>query len=370
MRGLSLISVLLIFSCAACVDRITIDTGEPSGYSVVIDGYISDQPGPYTIQVTKGFDLESKLSLKTPIAVKKLLLSDNQGNSEVLSTPSLGVYQTSPSGMQGKVGRVYTLRIELLDGRTYESFPDTLQASGKVDRVYYDFVTNKDTNGAAVYGFDIFFDATAGERSNYHFLWKFVGTYKADTNPELHDEPCGESRCPRPPPCSGYVYSSGALQKVSTCSCCSCWYNIYNNDLILSDGQFVESGSFKAIKATNVALSAWTFMFKVHAEIRQMSLTRQTFEFWKSIKSQKNGSASLFQPLTGKVPSNFTQISGVQVPLEGIFYATSISSNSVFVTRDAVPNTIAIPSPGIPFTNNCKDLFPNATTQKPSFWVE
>ncbi len=369
-RVYSLFAVLLILALMACVDRINIDTGIPAFFPVVIDGFISDEQGPYTIEITKAFDIESKQSIKTPISVSKVVMSDNLGTQEVLKPVSIGVYQTSPTGIRGIIGRTYSLRIELLDGRIYESNPDTLLASGKVDRVYHYFITGKTPDGATTYGFDVFFDALAGERANYHFLWKFVGTFKADTNPELHDEPCGESRCPRPPPCSGYVYGAEGLTMTGPCTCCSCWYDIFNSDIILGDDEFVEGGKFKGIKATNIPLSSWTFMYKVHAEVRQFSLTSQSFNFWKAIKAQKRATNSLFQPLTGKVPSNFTQISGAAAPIEGLFYATSITSNAVYITREDVPDPRMIPSVELPFKDNCINLYPNSTASRPSFWVE
>jgi hypothetical protein len=109
-------------------------------------------------------------------------------------------------------------------------------------------------------------------------------------------------------------------------------------------------------------------MYKVHAQVNQMSLSRQSFEFWKGLKAQKNATSSLFQPVTGKIVSNFVQIGGPTAPIEGLFYATAISSNSVFITREDVPLKGIIPDPELPFKDDCKNLFPNATTTKPAYW--
>jgi hypothetical protein len=361
---------MLILLGTACVDRITFDTGNAGVFPVVIDGYISDQPGPYTIKVTKAFDIESKLSIKTPISVKEMVLSDNQGNQEVLAAVGQGVYQTNPNGIRGTIGRVYKLHIELLDGRVYESTPDTLQASGKVDKVYYNFVTGVATNGAETYGFDVFFDSSSGVNENYHFLWQFVGTFKVITNPELHAVPCGQAMCPRPPACSGFIVGPDGLVQVGSCTCCSCWSNLFNAEPIVSSDEFIEGGRFKGIRATYVPLAAWTFMDKVHAEVRQLSLSRQAFDFWKAVRAQKNATGSLFQPLTGKVPGNFIQISGPESAMEGLFFATSIATNDAFITRADVPGQIPIPSPGVVYSDDCRTLFPYSTNVKPDYWYD
>ena len=153
----SLIMALALF--AGCIDRITIPIPAPSSYPVVVDGYISDEPGPYRISVSRAFDIESKLSLRTPISVGKLELHDNVGNKDELYEIDNGDYQTHLWAIRGIVGRVYTLRIELLDGRVYESIPDTLRPGGTVDSVYFRFKSEA-PDGVTKYSFDIYFDAT------------------------------------------------------------------------------------------------------------------------------------------------------------------------------------------------------------------
>ena len=64
----SIISGLLILWSSSCVDRLILDTGVKT-YPVVIDGFISDQPGPYLIKVTSSYDIQSKTQIRVPLAV-------------------------------------------------------------------------------------------------------------------------------------------------------------------------------------------------------------------------------------------------------------------------------------------------------------
>lgn len=370
MKTSAIIPLIFIFSCGACVDRISFDVGSPTTFPVVIDGYISDEPGPYTIKISKAFDIESKLSIKTPISVKKIIVSDNLGTREELARIKDGEYQTSSTGIRGTIGRVYTLDVELLDGRVYKSKPDTLFPSGNVESVYHKYKAEKNTKGETEYGFDVFFNSSSGQKNKFYFLWKFVGTFQVETNPELYTEPCGESRCPKPLPCSAYILVGGALQFEKPCECCTCWVSMFNAEPIVSDNQVVKDGRFLSVKAAYVPITEWTFMHKLHAEVRQMSLSRQAFAFWRSVQAQKNATESLFQPLTGKIPSNFVQLSGAEAPIEGLFFATSISKNSIFIKREDVPIQSIIPTVQLKFANSCIQLFPNSTIKKPSFWID
>ena len=368
MRRYSLLSFLLVFILAACVDRVIIDVGTPTDFSVVIEGFISDQPGPYEVTVSKGFDIESKHSLKVPLAVKRLIVFDDQGNSEELTTTVQGTYLTDPNGIRGQIGHSYYLRAELLDGRVYQSEPELISPAGTVDSVFFAFKTTKNAKGADEHGFDVFFNSSANNDS-FYFMWKFTGTYQVETNPELHTELVGQNRVSKPRPCSGFIVNvDGSLEQIGPCECCTCWYNFFNATPIISDNQLVNGGKFKAVKAMYVPVNQWTFLHKVYAQIEQQSLSARTFAFWKGIKDQKEATTSLFQPITGKITGNFHQIAGEPKALEGIFYATSISSNGVFIRRNDVPNERLIPPRDLPFTDTCKDLFPYSTTVQPSYW--
>ncbi len=369
MRRYWRLSILIILATAACVDRIEFNTGEEGDYSIVVNGFISDQPGPYEVNITKSFDIQSKLTVKTPISVKSLVISDNTGTREKLSSVAQGVYRTSTNGIQGIVGRAYKLNVELLDGRVYESIPDTLTSSGTVDSVYYQQITYKNGEGITKPGFDIYFNSSLGSNDNFHYLWKFKGTYQIETNPELYDTLCVEARCPKPKPCSGYrTDGTGELLQIGPCECCTCWVNFFNDKIIISDNEFIEADQFTGIKAALVPINQWTFMHKVHAEVQQYSLSSRAFAFWKAIKDQKEALTSLFQPIAGKVPGNFFQTSGKAGPIEGLFYATSISSKAIFITPfDVYPQNL-IPPQNVPYINDCRTAFPYSYIERPIFW--
>ena len=376
MRSYSFLSILLILMSAACVDRIFYDVGNGAGLGIVIDGYISDQPGPYMIQINSGHDLENKIN-RQAISVKELRISDNHGAQEVLSEVNTGVYQTRPTGIRGTVGRVYTLHLETFDGRVYESAPDTLMPPGSLDSLYYTFKDEKTFLGNHKYGFDILFNSTTPE-GKFRFLWKFTGTFKCDAYPGANHNECfylGD-RCNFAPPCSGlrniggYTPQTAIWVQAEPCTCCTCWYNLFNDKPMLSDSRLLRFGRYAGLQAYYVPVTQWIFQNKIHIDMTQMSLSSQTFAFWKAIYDQKEATNSLFQPITGKIPSNFVQTSGKSAPVAGLFFAAGISHKSRYLTRGDVPNELYIPADGIPLGDDCRKFFGNSSNVKPDFWVD
>lgn len=374
-------SLFLLFLLVSCIDRINFDgVRVTESFPVVIDGFISSAPGPYTITVSKAFDIESSYSLKEPYPVKRLTVADDRGQSEDLEKVGEGVYQLSK--LQGEVGRVYTLRVELFDGRVYESVPDTLLASGSLDSIYYAYQQPADHNGFAV---DPQFAVRANSMStgsNNRYMWQQTITFKANTRPENDSKNCYffEGKCNFAPPCSGYrnigiTPDDPEKVKLFPCMCCTCWYNIYNPAPVLSDELFMNQGNYRNMEVGQIPISGWTFMEKVRVEVSMKSMSKRSFSYFKSIRDQKSAVNSLFQPITGKIPLNFIQLTGQKQDVYGIFYATGMATESFYITRSEVPYNQLLPTPEnyndlkIGWVS-CLELFPNATTVKPDFWKD
>jgi hypothetical protein len=377
------LSILLILGAGACLDRINIDIGTVVMNTMVINGSITNEPGPYQVVLSLAFDIESKESLRNPVTAKRVIISDNTGASEELTETSKGIYVTKADGIQGTVGRTYMLRVELPDGRVYESNADTLLESGRIDSLYSVFTEEKAlSNNATQYGFDVKFNPSITSEQNHYLMWKFTGTFQSTTAPEAKiDEACGQitctgcNRCNYKPLCSGLRNVSpfpgidrAVFVRVGPCECCTCWYNFFNAQPLLSDDQFAQQGKFATQMAVHIPLDEWMFQYRVHARVSQFTLSRQAFDFWRAIKDQKTAINSLFQPVTGKIKGNFVQVSGPPVDVEGLFFAAGVASKAMFIDRTDVPAGIPIPEVAVLFDDSCLKLFPYSTTQKPDFW--
>jgi hypothetical protein len=263
---------------------------------------------------------------------------------------------------------------------------------GVIDSLYKDFYSVQDNAGATAYGFDVFINARGNLRNDVRYMWSMTGTFKAITHPELfsptHPGGCNPipedfGKCNQIPLCTGLrniaqPFSPPQFKRVGPCECCTCWYQLFNNSPILSDDSFTVKGNYTGMAIHKIPLSEWIFMFKIHVAVSQLTLTKSTFDFFKSIRAQKQAVGSLFQPITGKIPNKFIQVSGSPSPIYGIFYAAGASSKSKFISPNDVPFPIEVPQvdfaprgagPGLGWIS-CLELFPNATISKPDFWID
>lgn len=357
---------------SACVERIDFDV-PPAEFQTVVEGVITDSPGPYTVNLSQALKINADSSYRTPIQNAKIKLYDDEGNTEDFTEASPGVYITGGL-MQGAVGHAYHIRIETVDGKIFESEPDKINPVGNVEDIRYEFEarTRQEPFGEVRADvFNIYVDANAGTEEENYIRWRMTGTYQVITHPELHytDTP-PYTPYKNPFPCSGYVLlsgpagSGGTLERREDCTCCTCWVKQYESVPQLSDMQLVSGSEFKNVKVGEVPITNATFYEKYMVEVEQMSLSRNAFEFFKLIRQQKERASSLFQPPSGEIKGNIKAANSNDAVI-GLFYATTIRKRTEFISAGNIPYPV---TPIDYITLPCYDFYPNASATKPTNW--
>lgn len=361
---------ILFLAIAACVDPITIKNPDVT-FQLAIDGEITDEPGPYTISILRASKLNADLDRRVPVSRATVTLSDDAGNSETLKEDPYGIYKTAIGGIQGTVGRTYTLKIVTVEGKVFESLPELMKPSAEIDSLYYTFESKTsigpDGQPQTADGFAVYMNANSLTEGENLYRWRFEGTYQIETFPQYATakSPNGEI-VPAPLPCSGYEVSPrGVLfQDNVICDCCICWITQYEDKPMVSDDQFISNNQFKRVRVGFVPITPATFNYKYyHVTVKQMSLSRAVYDFWKIVASQKTGATSLFQPAIGKVRSNiFSKDDDEEV--QGIFSVSAVKEKSIFISNEDIPYQVPELAK---ITTSCKYL-DNSTNIKPAYW--
>jgi hypothetical protein len=363
-------SFMAFIALSACVDKINFNV-PPAQSLTVVEGMITDAPGPYTIKVSKSLSLTADSSFRDPIEKAKIKLHDDDGNVEDFSEAAPGVYVTGGI-IQGRVGHVYYIAIETQDGKIFRSEPDRINPVGEIEQIRYEYeARTAEVNTAEVNAdvFNIFVDADGGSESSSYVRWRFSGTYKVETHPELHYTVTQEGppyAYKSPYPCSGYIVEAalggGYLRKVGECTCCTCWVNQFESVPTLSDGQLVSNNHYQNVKVGEIPINGLTFTEKYMVQVDQMSMTENAFQFFKLIRKQKENASSLFQPLNGEIKGNIAPVNSTE-PVVGIFWAASIRSKYIYILKSDVPYNIA----PIGIAEPCL-TYDNSSMNKPDFW--
>lgn len=357
--------ILLIVFIDGCIDPANIEV-PPFKYQLVVDGFITTDPGPYTVKLYRSRPLGASVDLDRLIAEKfaKITLMDDLGNSELLTETAEGIYQTNANGIRGKTGRKYHVEITLINGKKYESTPEEIKPVGEVTNIEYVFIAGKGPGFREGDGFKVYADATGVPDQDDFVRLRMVATYKVETFPQLRTKRVEGGDIPDPYPCSGYIRDqNGRLAKVGECECCVCWPNLYDEIPSITNEQYTTNDIFRGEYVGFVPASRQTLYEKIRIEIQEMSLTPETYLFWKLVKTQKEGLSNIFQPPSAQLTGNIKALNTDEEVL-GIFWAAGINSKSIFIDRLEVPY---IPQPIDTLKAPCT-FYPNSTNKLPSFW--
>jgi hypothetical protein len=379
----SKIVILFALIIQSCIDKLEYDILKRDIGGIVVDGFISDEIGPYTVRLKETIPIGDLEKLYRPISGATISLFDNRGNKELLKENLPGIY--SSTSMQGEVGNAYWIEFTLKDGRAFRSIPDTIVASPDLKKIDKQYIERTDMSGNLQREFDIFATAESVEGKSKNLIWFFTGTYKVITDPScINIERSGCNfyeaigKCNFLPLCSGFVNVGGVainppvnpprFEKKSPCLCCTCWYNLNNSNILLSDPAFFNADK---LLIYSVPVDRFIFFSKLHVRVEQRGLSNQAYAFWKLIASQKKGVKDIFQPVAGKIPSYFVQLAGDPTSVLGMFSAVSIHQKSFEIKKDDIPNFDLLP----PISSDalcasCLSIFPQATNIRPSFWID
>jgi hypothetical protein len=128
--NLAITSIVLVSVFSSCEKIINLDLNSDSP-QIVIEGNVYDQPGPYLVKISQTVNLDDSI-FYPPVNGAVVEISDNAGNSEVLTELSSGNYITSV--LQGASGRTYTLTVES-KGKTYVAI-STMPNPVNIDSIY------------------------------------------------------------------------------------------------------------------------------------------------------------------------------------------------------------------------------------------
>lgn len=350
----------------ACVDRITFDIPRTDP-QLVVEGMITDQPGPYTVKVSRTFSTREPAFNNGSAGKSKVLLFADDVFLEELREIESGVFQTSP-GTRGIIGKSYFITIDTEDGKHFISEPETLRPVGAVTDIRFKFESqvSQTANGAVnADHFNIYADGAKTSDPESYSRWRFTGTYHLHTNPELAFQIGREGQIvPTPFECSGFTSDGSNLIYNRPCECCDCWVTEPDKSWVVSNPHDVTDSGYKSVFVGQVAINSETFYEKYHVKVEQLSLSPKAYEFYRLLAAQVEGVKSLFQPSIGEITGNIVAV-GSDDRAMGYFSASAIQTRTIVIRRSDVP--YAVVERTLPLRVPCT-YTKGASTTKPDFW--
>lgn len=355
-----LLSVLSIIFCS-CIDVFDL-TIASSDENLIVDGLITNEPGPHIIRLSKSLGYFEQINLVANVesgATLKIL--DSRGATEILTEIEPDMYSSSDN-FHGEVGESYSLSIELKNGDKYLSEQEEMKPNNGIDKLIISPITkeifNANNNIVQQNGVDIAITSLSDDLGGtQYYRWRYKATYQIRTSPELRTI----NEAPDPLPCSGFDVRNGSLAQTDFCTCCDCWVEELLHEVVVR--QIQQSGNSFNQNIDFVADIDGKFSIRFFIEVQQLSLTQNAFSFWSLVASQQR-QGSLFDFPSGAIDSNIKSISNKEEQVLGFFGVSAVSKKQMFIS----PSFFSWkPSVMRPVLNDCRTI-KNSSNIKPLFW--
>lgn len=306
---------------SACVDEVYLPIRQTAS-RLVVDGYITDEAPPYPIKLTLSGAYSSGGVFPEDLVINGAIatISDDRGQTVRLEQDPLqpSYYWARDPAFRGQINRSYTLRVVLPDGTTYVSAPELLKPVAPIEQVYAKYIRQATVTKQPDY-YQVMIDtkdpATPEDYyrwSAYGYVWRWTGT------DPLH------SSC-------------------NTCSCLVPYYGPLTN--VLSDA--LVNGN--RIGGRTVFNSPVYAIGKQYVEVRQYSISRAAYQYWKLFDEQRTRTGSLFDPQPASIEGNVYQKADTTVRALGFFGASAVSTQRLVIRADTINYN--------QFLNRYKDTF-------------
>jgi Domain of unknown function (DUF4249) len=307
MKSWFYITLLFIFFIS-CVEEVQIPFRSETVKLIVEGGITNDKP-PYVIKLSYSGNLikANYLNLNLAVSGARVTVTDNLGESVEFeqSLSERGVYRSIDESYQGKIGRIYSLKVFLKDGRIFESKPAKMLACPPIDSLYgiYEDIINVSEPD----GYKVYLDTKDPANEQNYYRWYAYGYSRVGRL-------CGGQFCP------------------NTCDVFSgfnfCWVPRFQTRIDIESDALVNGNP---IRKRPVFFSPVYAIGKHFVEVTQFSISRDAYQFWRLYQEQSSRTGTIIDPLPAPIQGN---VSNINDPLDyalGYFEVAGISRKRVVI---------------------------------------
>lgn len=340
---------LFFFCFSACIDPYEVEVAQGPQY-LTIDGTITSQAQVHRIRLTRGDTYGSVFQgLIRPVLGATVIVRDNFGNITFLTESQVnqGYYDT-PANFAAVIGRAYTLQIQLVDGKVYTSFPETVNPSPPIKNLSYQskrIPVEGEINDASGVQLIVDLDDPA-DQNNFYYYRNSEATYVLEARPDLYTTPPPE-RQPAPKDCCFVCYQTETTGNQA-------FY-------LTSDDNF--NGLSTKLVAGFISDNGRRFVNTYRIDLRQLNVSQEAYRFLRLVKQQSEISGSVFDPPPANIRGNIISLDDPEEVVLGYFIAAGESQKRVYIKNSAldfVQNKAIIP-------DDCRTVA-GAKISPPSDW--
>lgn len=314
-----IISLLCLYSC---IEDYPIVINQNYKNALVVDGKITNLPGPYTIKLSAATSIED--DSYNPVKNATVTISDNEGNTENLSEIEPGKYQTSADGIRGIVGRSYKIIIQTNAGKHYESeFEELLAPIGiesltaNLESPYTPKSQTTSLNIDQDEGYQ-FYVTTADSEKNQNYYWQLDETWEIRSYykiTRIYDPMGGPNQ-------TGRYYLPESIDTLYYC-----WKSI-ENKIFTASTAYLNTSRIINHPLNFVSAQSEMLKYKYSLLLTQYTISEETHNFLNALINQEDGLEGLYTKQPYQIRGNVYNIDNSEEVVLGYFIVASTTERT------------------------------------------
>ncbi len=306
-----------LFLFSACEEQFNpnIEGAEPV---LVIEGAITNLPGPYTVKLSNSSGVYADDQLAIENAIVKII--EEGGEEETLTEIEAGTYITSETGMQGTTDKNYKIDIQLPDGTRYESEYQKMLTLIRIDSVeadvefHYLSIANPDVPG---YQFHV--STELGVDSENYFLWSLESTYKYRSDFTIN-----------------YFYEDYMVQEFpDPTSLMTCWRTDQINEIYTFNTSVLSEPKVERLPLNFARIDQPELYIRYSLLVKQFTINKEAYMYWDKIQRQIESQETLYNNQPFQIRGNLFNVDDPDEMVLGYFMVAAQDEQRVFVNPPA-----------------------------------
>jgi len=296
--------ILISIMLQACVEPFEPDIDKYENI-LVIDGLITNNPGPYQVKVTRSYPYNKNHPEMVENAIIKII--DNRENEYPLNKVlnKLGTYETD-SNFQAQVGTGYKLQVITPDNNIYECDFETINNPVEIDTIYYSlqykFNVEEETN---IIGAQLYLDTHDPNNNTRYYAWEYEETWKFGVR----------------------YHWAGHVDRYY------CYRSFKPKELLLGTSDNLINDEIRRFPLTFIGANTPKLKIKYSILVKQYSLSQKAYQYFNYLKSVNESGGSLFDKTPTSVYGNMYNINNPNEPVLGLFQVSGVSKKRIFIEK-------------------------------------
>ena len=311
-----------------CLEPFDPDLAENYKNYLVVDGIITDQPGPYIVKINRAVPLDQVDYENSAVSGVEVIIEKENGITERLFETNAGIYQTNM--IQGEVGKRYRI-ILTYKGQQYQSTWEKINASAIIDSLYFSVEAKETTDPELdIRGVQFYVDSYGDLNSVRHYRYEWEETWEIGVTHRAYYDYFGNDV---------YGFTSNPLHR--------CWKYNSSADIILGTAEGLSEAVITRQEVAFITGEKERFTRKHSLLVQQYALNEDEYFFWKLLHESSKELGTLYDKQPATITGNIVNTTHPDDVVLGYFSASGLKEKRIFVLESHGLSQIAPCNPDV-----------------------